>query len=42
MPIKSIRVSNFKSFKELELPLNHFNVLIGANAAGKSNFLQIF
>ncbi|NTW50591.1 MAG: AAA family ATPase [Chlorobiales bacterium] len=42
MSIKTIRVSNFKSFKELTLSLNHFNVLIGANAAGKSNFLQIF
>jgi predicted ATPase len=43
MAIKSIQVSNFKSFKELEpLELGKFNVLIGANASGKSNFIEIF
>ncbi len=42
MSVKSIRVTNFKSFKELEVELGKFNVLIGANASGKSNFVQIF
>lgn len=42
MAIKKIRVTNFKSFKELEVELGKFNVLIGANASGKSNFIQIF
>ena len=42
MGIKKIKVSNFKSFKELEIDLNQFNVLVGANAAGKSSFIQIF
>lgn len=42
MAIKKIRVSNFKSFKDLEIELGNFNVLIGANASGKSNFIQIF
>ncbi len=42
MPIKKIKISNFKSFKNLELELGNFNVLVGANASGKSNFLQIF
>lgn len=42
MQIKSIKVSNFKSFEELEVDLRRFNVLIGANASGKSNFLSIF
>lgn len=42
MSIKKIKVSNFKSFKELELELGNFNVVIGANASGKSNFVQIF
>jgi len=42
MAIKRIQVSNFKSFKELNLELGMFNVLIGANASGKSNFTQIF
>lgn len=42
MAISKIRVTNFKSFKELEVELGKFNVLIGANASGKSNFIQIF
>ena len=42
MAIKRIQVSNFKSFKKLNLELGQFNVVIGANASGKSNFVQIF
>jgi len=42
MDIKKIKISNFKSFKDLEIELGKFNVLIGANASGKSNFIQIF
>ncbi|MDK2795141.1 MAG: hypothetical protein PWQ22_8 [Archaeoglobaceae archaeon] len=42
MAIKKIRVKNFKSFKDLEIELGKFNVLIGANASGKSNFIEIF
>lgn len=42
MAIKKIKVKNFKSFKDLEVELGNFNVLIGANASGKSNFVQIF
>ncbi|NQS97454.1 MAG: AAA family ATPase [candidate division Zixibacteria bacterium] len=42
MFIKRIRVKNFKSFKDLDLELGKFNVIIGANASGKSNFLAIF
>ncbi|MDI6734674.1 MAG: AAA family ATPase [bacterium] len=42
MAIKKIRISNFKSFNDLEIELSNFNVLIGANASGKSNFIQIF
>jgi len=42
MAIKKIRVKNFKSFKDLELNLGNLNILIGANASGKSNFIQIF
>jgi len=38
MAIKRIQVSNFKSFKELDLELGQFNVVIGANASGNSNF----
>jgi energy-coupling factor transporter ATP-binding protein EcfA2 len=41
MAIKRIKVSNFKSFRELDLELGKLNILIGANASGKSNFIQI-
>ena len=40
--LKQIKVQNFKSFKSAELNVGKFNVLIGANASGKSNFVQIF
>lgn len=42
MAINRIKVSNFKTFKELDLELGSFNVVIGANASGKSNFTDIF
>lgn len=42
MAIKKLTVTNFKSFKHLEVELGNFNILIGANASGKSNFIQIF
>lgn len=41
MQIKNIKVSNFKSFEEVGIKLGKFNVLIGANASGKSNFISI-
>lgn len=42
MAIEKLRVTNFKSFNDLEIELGQFNVLVGANASGKSNFVQIF
>ncbi|RLE37103.1 hypothetical protein DRJ17_07275 [Candidatus Woesearchaeota archaeon] len=42
MNIRELRVSNFRSFKDLEIELDNFNVLVGANASGKSNFVEIF
>ncbi|MGK7883678.1 MAG: AAA family ATPase [Crocosphaera sp.] len=42
MRIKSIRVRNFKSFKDCTINFNDFNVVIGSNASGKSNLVQIF
>ncbi|MBN2208099.1 MAG: AAA family ATPase [Candidatus Coatesbacteria bacterium] len=42
MPITRIKVSNFRSFGELELDLDNLSVLIGANASGKSNLTQVF
>lgn len=41
MLIKRLEVSNFRSFRRLEADLGQFNVLIGPNAAGKSNFIQV-
>jgi predicted ATPase len=42
MPILQIHVENFKSFSELDINLARFDVVIGSNAAGKSNFISIF
>jgi predicted ATPase len=42
MPIHKVHVENFKSFSELDIDLSRFNVVIGSNAAGKSNFISIF
>lgn len=42
MAITRIKVSNFKSFDELEVDLRPLNVIVGGNASGKSNFLEIF
>ncbi|MGB9873200.1 MAG: AAA family ATPase [Anaerolineae bacterium] len=35
-------VQGYKSFRELDLPLERINLLIGANGSGKSNFIQLF
>jgi len=42
MKIRKIKVTNFKSFKDIEVELQDFNILIGSNASGKSNFVSIF
>jgi len=42
MAFTKILVSNFKSFNNLEIRLGRFNVLVGANASGKSNVVSIF
>ncbi len=39
--LKSIRVSNYKSIDELHLDLEKVNVLIGRNASGKSNIVDV-
>jgi len=42
-PIDWISVEGFRSIGRLErLPLGPINVLIGANGAGKSNFIEVF
>jgi len=42
MYIRKLKVRNFKSFNDLDIELDNFSVLIGANASGKSNFVEIF
>lgn len=42
MAIKEIYIENFKSFEKESITFNNFNILIGANASGKSNLLKIF
>lgn len=42
MGINKLIVSNFRSFDKINIDLNDLNVVIGANASGKSNFIQIF
>lgn len=37
-----IRINGYKSFKNLSVQLRPINLLIGANGAGKSNFLSLF
>ncbi len=40
--VKSISVEGFKSIRKAKLALGMVNILIGANGAGKSNFLTVF
>ncbi len=42
MTISEIRITNFKSFADQTVELNDFNLLVGANSSGKSNFVQAF
>ncbi|MFN8523648.1 MAG: AAA family ATPase [Chloroflexota bacterium] len=40
--VQRVRVEGFKSLRTVDIQLGAINVLIGANGAGKSNFLSIF
>ena len=42
MRLDTIEVTGFKSIRQLKLKLRPLNVLIGANGAGKSNFIALF
>lgn len=42
MKLTRFRVKNFKSFKDITTHLKRFNVVVGANASGKSNFIRAF
>ena len=40
--LHQIKLKGFKSIKDLDLKMNPINILIGANGAGKSNFISLF
>ncbi len=40
--LKRIRIKGFKSIAELDLSMDNINILIGANGAGKTNFISLF
>jgi len=39
--LKKLKIFGFKSIREMKLELKSLNVLIGANGAGKSNFIDL-
>jgi predicted ATPase len=41
-PLDSIEIQGFKTLEAVEVDLSPLNILIGANGAGKSNFMQVF
>jgi predicted ATPase len=40
--LQRIRLEGFRSIRKMDLPLAALNILIGANGAGKSNFISFF
>lgn len=42
MLITRLKLQNWRNFREVNVPLGPRTYLIGANAAGKSNFLEVF
>jgi len=42
MKISKIHVKNFKTFKDEMIEFDNLNILIGANASGKSNTISLF
>lgn len=40
--IEQIGIRNYKSIREMFLPISNINILIGENGAGKSNFISFF
>ena len=39
-PLKRVKIEGFTSIKSAEVDLDRLNILVGANGAGKSNFIQ--
>lgn len=42
MKLDRMKIKGFKSIREIDIELRSLNVLIGANGAGKSNFIALF
>jgi predicted ATPase len=42
MEVTRISCKNFRSFGSFDVQLSSFNVIVGANSSGKSNFFQLF
>jgi len=42
MIINNLKLKNWKNFKSVDIPLSDTTYIIGPNAAGKSNFLDVF
>lgn len=42
MLISRIRLKNWRNFRELDIPLREVSYLLGPNASGKSNLLDVF
>src|SRR5438045_1424037 len=40
MYISHVEIKNFRNFKNLEVDLERYAVIVGANKAGKSNFIE--
>nr|WP_206204648.1 AAA family ATPase [Thermococcus sp. MAR1] len=40
--MKKLTVKNFKSLRDCEVELDKFNVIIGPNASGKTNLIEVF
>jgi len=38
--LKRLKIENYKSFKSIEIRFKDINVIMGPNAAGKSNLLD--
>jgi predicted ATPase len=42
MVVTHLRLKNWRNFREVDVPLRERTYLLGANASGKSNFLDVF
>lgn len=40
--LRKISITNFKSLKNVQVSLRKFNVLVGPNGSGKTNFIEFF